>query len=167
MLRLVTAGRKMSVRMKASRQCSDDILAVLREGKGLRIRAGTSQHRLIGIWAVVVKDRAFIQSWSVKPNGWYRTFLKKPRGSIQMADHEIAVRAVYLRKERLRDAIDHAHLEKYNTAGALKYRTVFRIERLPGRLQMCVLHFRLLQDRNVGISILPECEEILISTLRL
>ncbi len=90
--------------MKGKRQFPDDILAVLREAKGLRIRAGTSQHRFIGIWVVVVKDRAFIRSWSVKPNGWYRTFLKDPCGAIQVADHEIAVRAVRIRDERLRDA---------------------------------------------------------------
>ena len=42
--------------MKGKRQFPDDILAVLREAKGLRIRAGTSQHRFIGIWVVVVKD---------------------------------------------------------------------------------------------------------------
>jgi hypothetical protein len=111
-----------SARLKAKRQFPDDILAVLREGKGLRIRAGTSQqHRFIGIWVVVVKDRAFIRSWSVKANGWYRTFLKDPCGTIQVADHEIAVRAVRIRDERLRDAVDRAYLQKYNTWGALKY----------------------------------------------
>jgi len=107
--------------MKVKRQFPDDVLTVLQEGKGLRIRAGTSQHRFIGIWVVVVKDRAFIRSWSVKPNGWYRTFLKDPRGTIQVADHEIAVRAVRVREKRLRDAIDRAYLQKYNTTGALKY----------------------------------------------
>jgi hypothetical protein len=107
--------------MKAKRRLPDDVLAVLREGKGLRIRAGTSQHRFIGIWVVVVNDRAFIRSWSVKRNGWYRTFLKDPCGTIQVADHEIAVRAVLVRDERLRDAVDRAYLQKYNTAGALKY----------------------------------------------
>ena len=121
MLPLGGAGRQTSVRMKAKRQFPDDILAVLREEKGLRIRAGTSQHRFIGIWVVVVKDRAFIRSWSVKPNGWYRTFLKDARGTIQVADHEIAVRAAHIRNERLRDAVDRAYLQKYNTAGALKY----------------------------------------------
>ena len=69
MLPLGAAGRQTSARMKTKRQFPDDILAVLREGKGLRIRAGTSQHRFIGIWVVVVKDRAFIRSWSVKPSG--------------------------------------------------------------------------------------------------
>ena len=48
----------------------------------------------------MVKDRAFIRSWSVKPNGWYRTFLKDPYGTIQVAGHEIAVRAVRIRVER-------------------------------------------------------------------
>ena len=87
--------------MKAKRQFPDDLF--------------------IGIWVVVVKDRAFIRSWSVKPNGWYRTLLKERRGTIQVAGHEIAVRAVHVRDERLGDAIDRAYLEKYNTAGALKY----------------------------------------------
>ena len=107
--------------MKAKPQFSDDTLAVLRKSKGLRIQAGTGQHRFIGIWVVVLKDRVFVRSWSVKPNGWYRTFLKDPCGTIQIADREIAVRAVLIRDERLRDAVDQAYLQKYNTAGALKY----------------------------------------------
>jgi hypothetical protein len=99
----------------------DHILAMLRDAKGLRIRTGNTRHRFIGIWFVLVRDRAFIRSWSVKPNGWYRTFLKDPCGTIQAADHEIAVRAVRVREKRLRDAIDRAYLQKYNTTGALKY----------------------------------------------
>jgi hypothetical protein len=100
---------------------SADILAALRDTKGLRIRAGTGQHGFIGIWAVVVKDRVFVRSWSVKPNGWYRTFRKEPRGTIQVADCKIAVHAKFIKSERLRDAVDRAYLEKYNTAGARKY----------------------------------------------
>jgi hypothetical protein len=96
-------------------------LAVLRQSKGLRIRAGSGTHRFISIWFVVVKDCVFVRSWSVKPNGRYRTFLKAPRGTIQVADYEIAVRALRIRSERLRDAVDRAYLDRYNTAGALKY----------------------------------------------
>jgi hypothetical protein len=107
--------------MKAKRQFSADTLAVLRESKGLRIQAGTSPHRFIGIWVVVVKDRVFVRSWSVKPNGWYRTFLEEPRGTIQVADCNIAVRAIPIKSEALRDAADRAYLDKYNTPGALKY----------------------------------------------
>lgn len=111
----------MSARMAEKQQFSQDTLTALRESKGLRIRAGTGQHRFIGIWVVVVRDRVFVRSWSVKPNGWYRTFLKEPRGSIQVAGRRIAVRAIRTKSEGLRDAIDRAYLDKYNTAGALKY----------------------------------------------
>ena len=107
--------------MKAKRLFPDEVLAILRQAKGLRIRAGKGRHRFIGIWVVVVKDRVFVRSWSVKPNGWYRTFLKEPRGAIKVAGHEIAVCAVRIRDKHLRDAIDDAYLETYNTPGALKY----------------------------------------------
>jgi hypothetical protein len=120
--KLPSSGRTSESRTeKAPKTFSDDTLAVLRVAKGLRIRAGTGQHRFIGIWVVVVKGRLFVRSWSVKPNGWYRTFLKEPRGTIQVADRKIAVKAVCIKSERLRDAIDRAYLEKYNTAGSLKY----------------------------------------------
>ena len=107
--------------MRAKRQFSDDTLAALREGKGLRIRAGTGQHRFIGIWVVVVRDRVFVRSWSAKANGWYRTFVDEPRGTIQVKDRKIAVRAIPIKSESLRDAIDRAYLDKYNTAWELKY----------------------------------------------
>jgi hypothetical protein len=107
--------------MRVKPQFSEDVMAFLREGKGLRIRAGLGGHRFIGIWVVVVKDRAFVRSWSAKPNGWYRVFLKEPRGTIQVADRKIAVRAVRITGKHLRDAVDRAYLEKYKTAGALKY----------------------------------------------
>ena len=107
--------------VKAKQRFSDDILAVFRESKGLRIRAGTGPHRFIGIWFVVVNDRVFVRSWSVKPRGWYRTFLEEPRGTVQIADREIAVRAVTTRGKRVRDAVDRAYLDKYNTLGAIKY----------------------------------------------
>jgi len=78
-------------------------------------------HRFIGIWFVVVEGRIFVRSWSLKPNGWYRTFLKEPRGAIQVGDFELPVRAVPVKSERLRAAVDRAYLERYNSPGALKY----------------------------------------------
>jgi hypothetical protein len=107
--------------VKAKQRFSDDILAVLRESKGLRIRAGTGTHRFIGIWLVVVNDRLFVRSWSVKPRGWYRRFLEEPRGTVRIANREIAVRAVRTRDKRVRDTVDRAYLDKYNTPGAIKY----------------------------------------------
>jgi hypothetical protein len=40
---------------------------------------------------------------------------------IQVADRKIEVRAILIKSERLKDAIDCAYLDKYNTPGALKY----------------------------------------------
>jgi hypothetical protein len=43
--------------MTAERQFSHDNLAAIRESTGLRIRAGTGQHRFIEIWVVLVRGR--------------------------------------------------------------------------------------------------------------
>lgn len=107
--------------MKASRRFPDDIVAALRDGKYLRIRAGTQPHRIIGIWVVVVEDRAFVRSWSLKPRSWWRTFLEEPRGIIEVEGCTIPVRAVQTRSERLKDAVDRAYFEKYDTKASLKY----------------------------------------------
>ena len=105
----------------ATRRFPADILVALRDGKILRIRAGSEPHRFIGIWVVVVEGRVFVRSWSLKPRSWYRTFLGEPRGTIQVAGREIPVRAVQTRSERLKDAVDGAYLEKYKSPGAVKY----------------------------------------------
>lgn len=107
--------------MGEKRRFSDDVLAAIRDGKILGIRAGTEPHRFIGIWAVVVEGRVFVRSWSLKPRSWHRTFLEEPRGTIQAAGREIAVRAVHTRSERLKDAVSRAYLEKYHTPGSIKY----------------------------------------------
>jgi hypothetical protein len=97
------------------------ILGAIWDGKILGIRAGTQPHRFIGIWAVVVEGRVFVRSWGLKPRGWYRTLLEEPQGAVRVADREIAVRAVRTRSERLKDAVDRAYLEKYNTRGSIQY----------------------------------------------
>src|SRR5260221_8580739 len=107
--------------VKAKQRFSDDILAKFRESKGVRIRAGPGAHRFIGIWVVVVNERVFVRSWSVKPQGWYQTFLKEPVGAVQIANREIAVRAVSTRDKRVRGAVDRAYMDKYSTPGAIKY----------------------------------------------
>jgi hypothetical protein len=107
--------------MKTNQRFSEDILAAFREKTSLRVRAGTGKHRFIGIWFVLVKDRVFVRSWSIKPRSWYRTFLDEPRGRVQIANREIAVRAVKTLDKRVRDAVDRAYLDKYDTPGAIKY----------------------------------------------
>ena len=107
--------------MKANKHFADGLLAALQKSSILRIRAGTGAHRFIAIWFVVVDSRILVRSWSIKPEGWYRTFLKEPRGTIQLGKSEIPVRAKPIRTERLRSAVDRAYLAKYNTKGAIKY----------------------------------------------
>jgi len=108
------------------RAFSKPVLAAIRDGKILGVRAGTQPHRFIGIWVVVVSGRVFVRSWSLKPRSWYRTFREEPRGVIQVGEREIRVRARFTRSEPLKDRIDQAYAEKYNTPGARKYVRGFR-----------------------------------------
>src|SRR5882724_9574832 len=107
--------------MKSKRGFSKDVVAAIREGKILGIRAGTKPHRIIGIWAVVVENRVFVRSWSLKPRSWWRTFLEEPVGVIEVEGRETPVRAVFTRSERLKTAVDRAYAEKYNTPGSLHF----------------------------------------------
>src|SRR5438128_7912608 len=113
--------------MKTKRGFPQAILDAIRASHILGIRAGAKPHRIIGIWAVVVEGRVFVRSWSLKPRSWYRTFLEEPRGAIQVEGHEIPVRAVFTRSERLKDEVDQAYREKYNTPGSLHFVRGFRI----------------------------------------
>ena len=108
-------------RARAVRRFPKHILASIRDGKILGIRAGTEPHRTIGIWAVVVRDRVFVRSWTLKPSGWYHTFLEEPRGTITVDGREIPVRAVRTRSEALKDAVSLAYKTKYDTPGSVVY----------------------------------------------
>ena len=103
---------------KSKRRLPKAIVAAIRDGKILGIRAGTKPHRIIGIWAVVVEGRVFVRSYSSKPRSWYRTFLAEPRGVIEVNGREIKVRAVFTRSERLKMAVDRAYAEKFPTPGS-------------------------------------------------
>jgi hypothetical protein len=107
--------------VRPKQRFAGDVLDAIRDGKILGIRAGTGPHRIIGIWAVVVEGRVFVRSWSLKPRSWYRTFQEEPRGVIQVAGRTIPVHAVRTKSERLKDGIDRAYLEKYDTPGSVKY----------------------------------------------
>ncbi len=107
--------------MKAKRGFPKDIVAAIRDGKILGIRAGSKPHRVIGIWAVVVENRVFVRSWSQKPRSWYRTFLEEPRGVIVVNDREIPVRAVFTKSERLKTAVDRAYRQKFSTPGSIHF----------------------------------------------
>ena len=113
-----SVSQKRGVRRKGF---PDDVVNALRKSKVLRIRAGDGAHRFIGIWFVMVDGRVFVRSWSLKAGGWYRTFLAEAHGAIQIGDREAPVRAVRTRSESLKLAVDRAYLEKYTSAGEIKY----------------------------------------------
>jgi hypothetical protein len=113
-----------------TRRFSRSILAAIDERKILGVRAGArSDHRFLGIWAVVVGGRVFARSWTQKQGGWYRTFLEDPFGTIQIDDRQIRVRAVRSRSHHIRNAVERAYAKKYATPGYLKYVRGFRAAR--------------------------------------
>lgn len=107
---------------KSKNRFSDDILKAIQKDKIIGVRAGKgSTHRVIGVWAVVVEERVFIRSWSLKPRSWWRTFLEDPYGSMFLGEREIPIRVVHTRSERLKDLVSQAYKEKYNTPGSVQF----------------------------------------------
>ena len=97
------------------------------------IRAGRrTDHRFTGVWPVVVDGRVFARSWTLKAGGWYRTFLEDPAGTIQVGERQVKVRAVQVRSERVRDAVEEAYAKKYATPASQKYVRGFRRARRRG-----------------------------------
>jgi hypothetical protein len=108
--------------MQTGSSFSEDVIAAIQKEKILGIRAGRdSNHKVIGIWAVVVEGRVFVRSWSLSPRSWWRTFLEDPHGSIFVVDKEIPIRTIQTRSERLKDLVSAAYKEKYNTPGSIQY----------------------------------------------
>ena len=106
------------------------VVAAIDASSILGVRAGArSDHRFIGIWPVVIGGRVFARSWSLKPGGWYHTFLEDPLGAIQVGTRTVRVRAVPVRSERLRDAVEDAYALKYPTPGSRKFVRGFRTKR--------------------------------------
>lgn len=113
-----------------SRRLPRAVVATIDASKILGVRAGTrSDHRFTGVWPVVVDGRVFARSWTLKPGGWYRTFLEDPLGAIQVGDREVRVRGVRVKSERFCDAVTRAYAAKYPTPGSLKYVRGFRSAR--------------------------------------
>lgn len=98
--------------------------------KILGVKAGAgADHKFVGVWPVVVNGRVYARSWTLSKGGWYRTFLEDPLGLLQVGDREIRIRAVRARSERVRDAVEDAYAEKYNTRASQKYVRGFRTGR--------------------------------------
>jgi hypothetical protein len=102
------------------RHFSGPDLETLEKLEILGVRSG-SEHRYTGVWVVVVERRVFVRSWNDKPTGWYRAFLREPRGSISLGASERAVRASRVRSEQLRRAVSEAYALKYDTRASEKW----------------------------------------------
>lgn len=112
------------------RKLPSAVVAAIDASKILGVRAGhRSKHRFIGVWPVVIGGRVFARSWSLRPAGWYRTFLEDPRGAIQVGKRTIRIRALPVRSERIRDAVERAYAEKYPTPGSRMFVRGFRTQK--------------------------------------
>jgi hypothetical protein len=110
-----------------TRRFSRPVVSAIDRSKILGVRAGArTDHRFIGIWAVVVDGRVFARSWTRKKNGWNRTLFEDPLGALQVGERHLRMRGVPVRSERLRDAVEDAYAAKYATPGAIKYVRGFR-----------------------------------------
>ena len=107
--------------MPSNRKFSKPVVAALTKDKIIGIRAGSGDHRFIGVWMVVVDGRLFIRSWGTKKKSWYQSFREDPTGAIQAAGRELRVRAKTVVSEKDKAAVDRAYAEKYDTPGAIKY----------------------------------------------
>lgn len=106
------------------------VVAAIDKAKILGVRAGArSAHRFIGIWPVVIGGRVYARSWSLKAGGWRDTFLRDPLGAIQVGKKTIRIRAVPVRSEKIKDAVEQAYATKYPTRGSQLYVRGFRTKR--------------------------------------
>ena len=113
-----------------AKRLSRPVIAAADAAGIMGIRAGARpEHRFIGVWPIVVSGRLFARSWTLKRGGWYQSFLDDPLGVIQVGERQLRVRAVRVKSERIRDAMDAAYAEKYATKASQKYVRGFRSPR--------------------------------------
>jgi hypothetical protein len=121
--------------MPTTKRLSSTVVSAIDASKILGVKAGArSGHRFTGVWAVVIDGRVFARSWSLDPDGWYRTFRDDPLGTIQVGERQARVRAVPVQNERLRDAVDAAYADKYSTPASRKWVRGFRTARRRGAI---------------------------------
>ena len=125
-----TTAKKSTRIAPSARRLPRSVVAAIDGTSYLGVRAGArSDHRFIAIWPVVIAGRVFGRSWTLRPGGWYRTFVDDPLGAIQVGTRVVRVRALRVRSARILDAIERAYAEKYATPGSRKYVRGFRTAR--------------------------------------
>ena len=113
---------------KAPGRFSRPMLDLLAGAKIVGLRAG-AEHRFTGVWVVVVRGRVFVRSWNDKPTGWRRAFAAEPRGTLQVLDRQLRVRAKAARGESVLAAVDQAYRGKYRSPADLKWVRGFHAKR--------------------------------------
>ena len=95
------------------KRLSGPVIASADASSIMGIRAGSrSDHRFVGVWPIVVDGRLFARSWTSSQDGWYRTFLDDPLGTLQIGERVVRVRARRVTGERLLDRIERGYAEK-------------------------------------------------------
>ncbi len=110
----------MKVRTPAQR-FSTNILDAIRGAQVVGIRAGRKRHRVIAVWVVVVRNRVFVRSWSLSPNGWFHKFLIDPTGLLTVGSRRIPVSAIHIRSDALKREVSRAYADKYTTPGSSRF----------------------------------------------
>jgi len=103
------------------RHAGSELVDVIQAARRIAIRAGSAPHRFTSMWAVVVDERVFVRSWSLKPRSWYRTLLIEPTGVLQVKQRVVRFRTVHTRSERVKAAVDRAYVLKYDHPGDIPY----------------------------------------------
>jgi hypothetical protein len=112
------------------KRLSKPVIAAADAASIMGVRAGAkTEHRFIGVWPVVVNGRLFARSWEVSKEGWRQAFRDDPLGTIQVGERTVRIRAINVTSERLRDAVEAAYAEKYDTKASQKYVRGFRTAR--------------------------------------
>ncbi len=106
--------------MPTSAKFSGPLVVAFSSAKIIGVRAG-AEHKYTGVWVVVVKGRVYARSWNNKPTGWFAAFKAAPDGMVQVATHEVPVRAKFPRGSSVVAAVTDAFAQKYNTKGSRKW----------------------------------------------
>lgn len=76
------------------------------------IKAGGSDHKHLPIWMVVVNNKIFARSWSLK-KGWYNILQSEGKGSFMVSEEEVGFTSRQEESPSLLAEIDRAYQEKY------------------------------------------------------
>ncbi|HQV01195.1 MAG: DUF2255 family protein [Bacteroidia bacterium] len=86
------------------------------------IKAGNDRTAFLEIWMVVVDNRMFARSWGMAEKSWYNSFLQDPLGQIKCGETIYSIKAnIPADNYILKDKINEAYLNKYNSAHNAKY----------------------------------------------